>query len=36
MAQAARALGVSERVMGLRVRKHAIDPARYRGQPQAT
>jgi len=34
MAQAARALGVSERIMGLRVRKHAIDPARYRPHSQ--
>jgi Nif-specific regulatory protein len=30
MAQAARALGVSERIMGLRVRKHGVDPGRYR------
>jgi Nif-specific regulatory protein len=30
MAQAARALGVSERVMGLRVQKHGIELARYR------
>ncbi len=30
MAQAARALGVSERIMGLRVRKHGVDPARYK------
>jgi Nif-specific regulatory protein len=30
MAQAARALGVSERIMGLRVRKHGIDAGRYK------
>ncbi len=30
MAQAARALGVSERVMGLRVQKHGIELSRYR------
>ncbi|MFC1805517.1 sigma 54-interacting transcriptional regulator [Planctomycetota bacterium] len=29
-AAAARALGISERLMGLRVRKHAIDPKRFR------
>ncbi len=30
MAKAARLLGISERIMGLRVHKHGIDPARYR------
>jgi Nif-specific regulatory protein len=30
MAKAARALGVTERVMGLRVQKHQIRPARFR------
>ena len=30
MAKAARALGISERVMGLRVRKHGIDSKRFR------
>jgi len=30
MAKAARALGITERVMGLRVRKHRIDPKRFR------
>jgi len=30
MAKAARALGLTERVMGLRVKKHAIDPRRFR------
>jgi len=30
MAKAARALGVSERLMGLRVTKHGIDPRRFR------
>ena len=30
MAKAARSLGVSERVMGLRVRKHGIEPKRFR------
>jgi Nif-specific regulatory protein len=29
-ARAARALGITERVMGLRVRKHGIDPRLYR------
>ena len=29
-AKAARALGITERVMGLRVRKHGIDPERFR------
>jgi len=29
-AKAARALGLTERLMGLRVAKHAIDPKRYR------
>jgi Nif-specific regulatory protein len=29
-AKAARALGISERIMGLRVRKHGIDPRRFR------
>lgn len=29
-AKAARALGISERVMGLRVKKHQIDPRRFR------
>jgi Nif-specific regulatory protein len=41
MAAAARTLGLTERTMGLRVRKHAIDPERYKRQraglgPQAT
>jgi Nif-specific regulatory protein len=36
MAQAARALGVSERIMGLRVRKHGVDPARYKPHSSAT
>ncbi|NOZ22646.1 MAG: nif-specific transcriptional activator NifA [Planctomycetes bacterium] len=30
MAKAARALGVTERIMGLRVNKHGIDPKRFR------
>lgn len=30
MAKAARALGITERIMGLRVRKYSIDPARFR------
>jgi Nif-specific regulatory protein len=30
MAKAARALGISERLIGLRVRKHGIDPKRFR------
>jgi len=30
MAKAARALGISERLIGLRVAKHAIDPKRFR------
>ena len=30
MTRAARALGMSERIMGLRVKKHAIDPRRFR------
>ncbi|MDR0533104.1 MAG: sigma 54-interacting transcriptional regulator [Verrucomicrobiales bacterium] len=30
MAQAARQLGISERIMGLRIKKHRIDPLRYR------
>jgi Nif-specific regulatory protein len=30
MAKAARALGISERLMGLRVAKHGIDPKRFR------
>lgn len=29
-AGAARALGISERLMGLRVKKHAIDPRKFR------
>ena len=29
-ARAARALGISERLMGLRVKKHAINPKDYR------
>ena len=29
-AQAARALGITERIMGLRLKKHRIDPERYR------
>jgi Nif-specific regulatory protein len=31
MAKAARVLKISERVMGLRVKKYAIDPKRFRG-----
>ncbi|MBN1344312.1 MAG: nif-specific transcriptional activator NifA [Phycisphaerae bacterium] len=31
-AKAARALGLTERIMGLRVRKHGIDPRRFRGR----
>jgi Nif-specific regulatory protein len=37
MAKAARALGITERVMGLRVKKHNIDPQRFRpsvGRPR--
>jgi Nif-specific regulatory protein len=30
MAKAAAALGITERIMGLRVRKHAIAPRSYR------
>jgi Nif-specific regulatory protein len=30
MAKAARALGISERLMGLRVKKHKISPKRFR------
>jgi len=30
-AKAARALGLTERLMGLRVRKHGVDPRRFRG-----
>jgi Nif-specific regulatory protein len=30
MAKAARDLGITERVMGLRVKKHGIDPKRFR------
>jgi Nif-specific regulatory protein len=30
MAKAARSLGITERVMGLRVKKHGIDPRRFR------
>ncbi|MFP4114783.1 MAG: nif-specific transcriptional activator NifA [Spirochaetota bacterium] len=30
MAKAARLLGITERIMGLRVKKHEIDPAQYR------
>jgi Nif-specific regulatory protein len=30
MAKASRVLGMTERLMGIRVRKHSIDPARYR------
>jgi Nif-specific regulatory protein len=30
MAKAARALGITERLMGLRVNKHGIDPKRFR------
>jgi Nif-specific regulatory protein len=30
MAKAARALGISERLIGLRVNKHGIDPRRFR------
>jgi Nif-specific regulatory protein len=32
-AKAARALGISERLMGLRVRKHGVDPSRFRTSP---
>ncbi len=32
-AKAARALGISERLMGLRVKKHAIDPRDFRNGP---
>jgi Nif-specific regulatory protein len=32
MAKAARALGISERLMGLRVRKHGINPKQYRAR----
>jgi Nif-specific regulatory protein len=30
MAKAARALGISERLMGLRVKKVGVDPRRFR------
>jgi len=30
MAKAARALGISERIMGLRVSQHALDKKRFR------
>jgi Nif-specific regulatory protein len=30
MAKAARALGMTERLIGLRVKKHGIDPRRFR------
>ena len=33
-AKAARSLGISERLMGLRVKKHAIDPGIYRAGPE--
>lgn len=33
-ARAARALGISERLMGLRVKKHAIDPRVFRAGPE--
>ncbi len=32
MARAARLLGVTERIMGLRIQKHDIDPRQYRGR----
>jgi Nif-specific regulatory protein len=32
MAKAARFLGVTERVMGLRVAKHGLDPKQYKGR----
>ncbi len=32
MAKAARALGISERLMGLRVNKHQIDAKRFKAQ----
>ncbi len=32
MAAAARALGITERIMGLRVRRYGIDPRRFRGR----
>ena len=31
MARAARRLGLTERLMGLRVKKHGIDPDRFKG-----
>jgi Nif-specific regulatory protein len=30
MAKASQLLGITERLMGLRVRKHGIEPKRYR------
>ena len=30
MAKAARQLGLTERIMGLRVKKHGIDPERFK------
>ena len=33
-AQAAELLGITERIMGLRVKKHAIDPFRFRVRGQ--
>jgi Nif-specific regulatory protein len=35
MAKAARKLGITERIMGLRVAKHGIDPRRFRSRAQA-
>ena len=32
MAKAARALGITERIMGLRVKKHGVDPRRFRAR----
>jgi DNA-binding NtrC family response regulator len=36
MARAAQALGISERVIGLRVRKHGIQPKRFSAPPAAS
>jgi len=33
MSKAAKALGITERVMGLRVGKHNLDPKTHRGGP---
>ncbi len=35
MAKAARQLGLTERIMGLRVKKHGIDPERFKADPAA-